>query len=315
MYGYDILIGFSVNKEETIIVPPEHSSFSKVTISEFPSSIAGSSVNVARTLNVLGASVKLLCTVGTDSHADDITNMLTKWGMDSFSLPVREYTPRTMVFVPEGVPGGVKQYCHKPKYCDNLITQAVDEVKEQTKVCQPNYCVATGVRVDDLKLVKTLFSGGGIKVFNPNISLIQKHRQDFLDLCAQVDMVIINHEEASALLGKDPNNFNAKDDVLIFTNLTKAKEVLITFNSHGSFYCQPISATGYNYYHVPSEQCKVIDPTGAGDAYLAGYLSARLKGESVDRAMRFATKIAGIKVTKIGGSNTPTKEEIEKIIE
>lgn len=311
---YDVVIGFSVNKEETIIVPKEHSSFSKITISEFPRSIAGSSVNVARTLSVLGVSVKLLCTVGADSHAHDISDMLTKWGVDFFLLPIRYGTPRTMVLVPEGDPKGVKQYCYKPKYCDNLMVQTVDEVKEQARVCQPNYCVATGVRVDDLTLVKTLFSSGEIKVLNPNISLIQEHRQVFLDLCTRVDLVVVNHEEAAALIGKDPNSFNAPDDVMVFTNLTKAKEVLITFNSHGSFYCQPISATNYNYYHVPSEQCEVVDPTGAGDAYLAGYLAARLKGESVDRAMRFATKIAGIKVTKVGGSNTPTKEEIEKII-
>jgi sugar/nucleoside kinase (ribokinase family) len=314
MYGYDILIGFSVNKEETIVVPQKHSSFSKITISEFPRSIAGSSVNVARMLNVLGVSVKLLCTVGADNHAHDITNMLTKWGVDSFLLPVRDGTPRTMVFVPEGVPGGVKQYCHKPKYCDNLMTQAVDEVKEQTKVCQPNYCVATGVRVDDLKLVKTLFSGSGIKVLNPNISLIQDHRQDFLDLCTRVDLVVVNHEEAATLLGKDPNNFDAPDDVMVFTSFTRAKEVLVTLNSHGSSYCQLTSATKYSYHHVPSEQCEVIDPTGAGDAYLAGYLFSRLRGESVGKAMRFATKLAGIKVTKIGGSNVPTKEEIERII-
>jgi sugar/nucleoside kinase (ribokinase family) len=310
---YDFVVGFSANKEETVIQPQEKSSFSKITISSLPRSIAGSSVNVARALNVLGATVKLLCTVGKDSHASDILDLLTNWGIDSFPIPVRDGTPRTIVFVPEGKHKEVKQFCYKPGYRNNSMAHAITEVKEQTIVCQPKCCVATGVRVDDLPLVRTLFDGSGIKVLNPNISLIQEHRQVFLDLCGQVDLVVVNHEEAAALLGKDPNSFNAPDDVMVFTDSTRAKEVLVTFNSHGSSYCQPISATKYNYYHVPSEQCEVIDPTGAGDAYLAGYLFSRLRGENVDGAMRFATKLAGIKVTKIGGSNIPTKEEIEKI--
>ena len=58
---------------------------------------------------------------------------------------------------------------------------------------------------------------------------------------------------------------------------------------------------------------KVVDTTGAGDAF-NGALSVALSNEyNIKDAVIFANKVAGISTTRLGAANAmPTIEEVEK---
>jgi ribokinase len=53
--------------------------------------------------------------------------------------------------------------------------------------------------------------------------------------------------------------------------------------------------------HVPAEPVAVVDTTGAGDAYAAGFLSARLAGAEPVEALRAGCHIAARAVAQVGG--------------
>ncbi len=64
-------------------------------------------------------------------------------------------------------------------------------------------------------------------------------------------------------------------------------------------------------YHIESNDTPVIDATGAGDAFWAGFLSAMLDGVSVIEAARVGQVVAGIKLGIVGPmKQLPDKEEI-----
>ncbi len=59
----------------------------------------------------------------------------------------------------------------------------------------------------------------------------------------------------------------------------------------------------------------MVDTTGAGDAFNAGFAVALIENMPIKEAISFASATAGLSTTKIGTANSmPSRDEIEKII-
>ncbi|MEZ0484392.1 PfkB family carbohydrate kinase [Fibrella aquatica] len=70
------------------------------------------------------------------------------------------------------------------------------------------------------------------------------------------------------------------------------KEVIITLGDRGS-----LIYTGGTLYKIPSfKPPTLVDTTGCGDTYMAGYLLKRVKGSSVQEAGEYGALLAGLKV-------------------
>ena len=60
---------------------------------------------------------------------------------------------------------------------------------------------------------------------------------------------------------------------------------------------------------------KVLETTGAGDAFNGGFAAALAEGRSTLDAINFGCATAGISVTRAGTAPTmPTRDEVEKIL-
>jgi sugar/nucleoside kinase (ribokinase family) len=88
------------------------------------------------------------------------------------------------------------------------------------------------------------------------------------------------------------------------------KEVVITNGSQGSV----IYSDGV-FYNIPAYRPEtVVDATGCGDTYMAGYLYKRIKGAGLQQAGEFAAAMAGFK-TKKAGPFMGTEEDVMKFLE
>ena len=75
-----------------------------------------------------------------------------------------------------------------------------------------------------------------------------------------------------------------------------AKEVIITNGSKGSV----IYSEG-RFYDIPAYPPQaIVDATGCGDTYMAGYLYSRVKGDAIQTAGEFAAAMAGLKTAANG---------------
>lgn len=62
----------------------------------------------------------------------------------------------------------------------------------------------------------------------------------------------------------------------------------------------------------PAPKVDVVDTTGAGDAFHGAYALAIAEGADLRRAARFATAVASLKCTRLGGrAGLPTRAEVE----
>ncbi|MDE6271772.1 MAG: ribokinase [Muribaculaceae bacterium] len=74
------------------------------------------------------------------------------------------------------------------------------------------------------------------------------------------------------------------------------KEVVLTLGSKGSL----IYSAG-EFYEIPAYRPEdVVDATGCGDTYMAGYLYRRSKGDSIPEAGRYAAAMCSLKLARKG---------------
>jgi sugar/nucleoside kinase (ribokinase family) len=74
------------------------------------------------------------------------------------------------------------------------------------------------------------------------------------------------------------------------------KEVLLTLGSEGS-----VLYDGKDFYRIPAyKPTKIVDATGCGDTFMAGYLYQRVKGVAMEQAGHFAAALSTLKIERFG---------------
>ena len=86
----------------------------------------------------------------------------------------------------------------------------------------------------------------------------------------------------------------------------EAEIVIITQDVKGSLVVE-----NDEIFRVPSYKVKVVDTTGGGESYTAGFVHAKFRGYSTEDAVKFASAIAALNIITPGAStDLPTEKEV-----
>lgn len=131
----------------------------------------------------------------------------------------------------------------------------------------------------------------GIKVaMNP--SKYQLEIPQIKDVLKKVNILILNQEEAS-FLARIP--FQKEREVFQKIDEWVKGIVIITKGNNGV-----LVSDGKFLYQAPVLKTKIIDETGAGDAFGSGFVAEYIKSGDIKKAIQFATANAAAKLRKIG---------------
>ena len=112
----------------------------------------------------------------------------------------------------------------------------------------------------------------------------------FLDWAAGAGLLLPNAQEAEALTGEADPERGARALAARFD------EVVVTLGAEGALWID-----GAELLRVPAEPVEAVtDSTGAGDAFAAGLLSARLSGASTEPALAAGCRLAARAVQQPG---------------
>ena len=127
-----------------------------------------------------------------------------------------------------------------------------------------------------------------------------------------IDYFTPNETEASFYIDGEINTVeDAKKYVTQILDLG-IKNALITLGEKGVYFANKDT----NHFEPSLDlQNKVVDTSGAGDAFNGAFATSLCEGKSVNEAIKFANCYAGISTTRIGTANSmPSREEIDKIL-
>lgn len=124
--------------------------------------------------------------------------------------------------------------------------------------------------------------------FNPGaLNIISDSYKDILSKYCNI--LILNFEEGRAITGK-----SSYSDIL--KELGEMVDIVVlTMGEDGSVTCQ-----GRNISKVPAKKVNVVDTTGAGDAFSAGFLSGRLRGLGIEKCSRSGHDVAAEVIQRFG---------------
>ena len=136
-------------------------------------------------------------------------------------------------------------------------------------------------------------SGGKNALSLSDVFCVEAHRDSFIDLIKEnIDYVFCNEDEIKALTEQDSTE---KSLDFISKNFPKLNQLICTLGANGV-----IVMKENKQYFFEATEAKVVDKTGAGDYFAAGYLFGIEEKLSMQETALIANKSAAHVISEIG---------------
>ncbi|MGA0556031.1 PfkB family carbohydrate kinase [Larkinella sp. VNQ87] len=137
-----------------------------------------------------------------------------------------------------------------------------------------------------------------------NTKVLYRDWIDKREALPHVAILKANEHEMEVITGKEDPHEGAK-----YLADLGVREVIITLGSKGS-----IVYTDNRFHVIPAfEPLAVVDATGCGDTYMAGYLWKKVKGASVQESGEFGAAMATLKIES-SGPFSGTADAVEDVL-
>jgi sugar/nucleoside kinase (ribokinase family) len=265
---------------------------SKISIDSQKNFFGGSALNVAVSLDRLGKRVLISSIVGSDFGGREIIDFLNSQEIIIDDIEVKNDTNQSFVIIYKGE-RTVLSYHKKRDYSRVNIPRS-----------ELIYFSSAGKGSEVLiNKIRSLVQSGAKLIFNPG-SYELSNFDLFRPLLQITSILIINRQEANLIIEDTPKIKVQLDKIL--TSGTKV--AVITDAKNGAYF-----ATAEGHFHMNAAPAKVIDSTGAGDAFAAGLIAYVMDGKSLEESAVAAMYNSAAIVEEYGANdNLPNRDQIDE---
>ncbi len=257
----------------------------------------GSPANIAVNMAKLGGKAAIVAKVGHDTFGDFVRREMKSAGVNTDYLLTDPIAITSLVFVTRSqntpdfqVLRGADTQLKPEEIPESLVARAkIVHTSTWPLTSQPSRSTVDYI----LQQAKTL---NKIISCDPNYSPQLWHNTalgiEALEcMLSYASITKPSLDDARRIFGK---SLSPEKIITCFHDLGP-EVVVLTMGAKGTL----VSHDG-QMIHVPSRPISVVDATGAGDAFWAGFLIALLDGHTLDGCTRFAREVAEIKLMTIG---------------
>jgi sugar/nucleoside kinase (ribokinase family) len=257
----------------------------------------GSGANTAAWLTHAGARVDLLGVVGTDLAAEERIAELARAGVGCSCVVWSRTSPTgTIVVLTDGTHRTFvtdRGANHELRPSD--VDEALAVLPGLTHVHLSGYTLLDeSSRAAGLHALAAA-AGRGLTTSVDAASVEPLRRvgpQRFLEWVRGAGLLLANLDEARMLT----STVDAPGKGVAVALARSVPEAVVKLGPDGAVW-----ARGDEVHAVPAVPAEVVDTTGAGDAFAAGLLAARLAGVDVDDALDAAVRLGAVAVGLVGG--------------
>lgn len=266
----------------------------------------GKGFNQAISAHKSGGDVTVVTKVGNDDFANVAKNMLKEQGMKQDFCFVSDTTPTGAALIMVDEQTSQNSIMVTLGACNTFDDDDIAKIKpelESSKVL----LTQLETNLYSVEKVVDIAHNSGVKVvLNP--APVQAISDE---LYKKIDVITPNEVEAEILSGV---KVNTEEDCLKAAEFFFGKgvnEVVITLGKKGV-----MAITKDSHKMLDNYDVKVLDTTGAGDAFSGGFVTAIADGKDIFDACVYGNVVSNLAVTKMGTSVAmPSKEEIDSFIE
>ena len=265
----------------------------------------GDALNEAVVLSQLGAKVELISKVGDDEAGKRVLGFLQEKQVDVTKVKVEEglETGINLVLV---TPEGERMFLTNPngslrKLSEADVTEQLDNVADI--VCMASMFVSPLLDIQAMERIfrKIKSKPGRILVVDMTTAKNGESLADIAGLLKYIDYIIPNETEAARLTGEADAFRNAE----LFIG-HGASCVVIKRGKKGC-----LIRTKDKQIEVPSYvYATLVDTTGAGDSFAAGFLWGLKNGMSLEECARFGCAVASCTVERLGANTAIESAEL-----
>ncbi|MGP8320767.1 MAG: carbohydrate kinase family protein [Methanosarcinaceae archaeon] len=250
----------------------------------------GGAANIAATIAILGGKCQLISTVGADFISSGYENHLESAGVD-LSLLYRfndEKIAKAFVFTDR-----------EHNQCSYFYWGASAKLKELEPPLVDFVHLATADPVFNSKIAKT----AKFVSFDPGQDLVTYSTTHLTSILENTSILFTNRYEIKRVSEMTGMSFEQLQEMIDI--------IVVTYDSEGSRIF-----TGNEEHLIPVVPVIALDPTGAGDAYRAGFLLAYIREYPLGTCGQIGSTVASFAVESIGcQTNLPTWDKMKNRFE
>lgn len=276
-----------------------HVSTSLLDAQDFRRYQGGSPANMATNMARLGNKAALVACVGNDSIGTYLTRQIEESGVDTQFISIDLLEPTSIVLVSRtaGTPDFV---AYRNADCQLKPEQLPDSLLAQAQLFHTT-CFALSRQPAQATIVdaakRAQAAGCQVTIDTNYAPSIWPDRQQawrvLTDYCSAGALVKISEDDAERLYGTP----QTPERILTDFHQMGATIICLTLGPNGSIVSYD---GGQKQTQIPGKKIDVVDVTGAGDAYWAGFLTAYLDGHTPENCARAGAALAKIKLTRQG---------------
>ncbi len=267
---------------------------SKILIKDLKFDIGGGGVNTAVAFSRLGLKTGYIGKIGYDERGQDIIKLIKKEKVKFLGkIEKGKKSGYSIILDSKEKNRTILSY----KGINNELSFSGLPKKIKTKWLY--FSSVLGKSFETQKKLARKLKKKGIKIaFNPSSYLIK--RKNLKDIIKMTDILILNKEEAEMLTKK-------KENLLESLYELGAKIVVITNKNHPVF-----CFDGIKEYSLKPSKIKVIERTGAGDAFASGFVAGIIAGKTLPQSLFLGLKESEAVIRYFGSRNKLLRMNVKK---
>lgn len=273
--------------------------------------VGGDALNESVILSRLGHEVQTACLIGDDLAGKIILNALKENGVDTSLVQTEEIdTVIADIFAEED---GSRRSLNSNAVKLGGKSLSAENIRDIDALSLASLFRAP---LDDpkkvLELVVKAKSEGAYVFADTKLPVYKKLTlEDYAEVLPYIDLIFPNETEAayySGISGDKEEDLAAMADVFLKKGV---KAVVIKTGEQGSWYFD-----GEQRFHHPAFAADVVDTTGAGDNYAAGFIHAYLNKILIPGCMKLASACAALSVAASGATGgVKSLQQIENYLQ
>jgi sugar/nucleoside kinase (ribokinase family) len=262
--------------------------------------VGGSGAIVAAGAARLGLRVGFCGVVGDDQFGGFLRDELEHRGVDVGGLVIDANRP-TGVTVVLARPDDRAILTHAGTIAD-LRVDLIDPTRlgRARHVHVSSYFLQRRLAPKLPALFERVRAGGATTSVDPNWDPAERWDGGLRDLLGHIDVFLPNATEVTRIADV------TELDEAVLALAERAGVVVAKAGADGA-----LAAHGERLVRAPAPSIEVVDTTGAGDAFDAGYLASMLAGDPVERSLAIANACGALSTRAVGGVDAqPTMDEV-----